>query len=144
MININFITPEEAAGLRKIVLRKNIDLPSVFEGDHHKNTFHLGLFHEKKLVSAVSFMKNRHPDLKGKQYQLRGMATLESFQKKGYGKLLLEKAEMILKEKDTGLVWCNARVRATDFYKKQGFTIHGNEFDIPLIGGHFMMYKAIF
>ena len=50
---------------------------------------------------------------------------------------------MILKEKDTVLVWCNARVKAIDFYKKQGFTIHGDKFDIPLIGAHYMMYKPI-
>ena len=82
MISIDFISPKEAVSLRRIVLRKNIDLPSVFKGDHDKKTFHLGLFNDKQLVSIVSFMKNTHPALKGNQYQLRGMATLRKFSKK--------------------------------------------------------------
>lgn len=143
MIRIDFITPEEARVLRKAVLRKNIDLPSEFEGDKDENTFHLGLFSNNLLVSIVSFMKRNHPSLKGDQYQLRGMATLEEFQQKGLGKLLLTHAEMILKERKIDLVWCNARVKAIDFYKKQGFKTLGDEFDIPLIGGHYVMYKFI-
>ncbi|RUA10307.1 MAG: GNAT family N-acetyltransferase [Flavobacteriia bacterium] len=143
MIRINFITPEEAVNIRKIVLRKNIELPSEFKGDHDQDTFHLGLFYIEQLVCVVSFMKNNHPDLKGNQYQLRGMATLEEFQKKGLGKLLIEHSEKILQERNAGLVWCNARVKALNFYKKQGFLIYGKQFEIPLIGGHYVMYKPI-
>ncbi len=143
MISINFISPKETVGIRKIVLRKNIELPSVFQGDHDLDTFHLGLFYNEQLVSVVSFMKNGHPDFKGNQYQLRGMATLEEFQNKRFGNKLIEYADKILEKRNTDLVWCNARVKALNFYKKQGFKVHGKEFEIPLIGGHFVMFKPI-
>lgn len=143
MVEIHEITAEETYLIRKEVLRKNMDLPFQFSGDHDKDTFHLGLFESKKLISVVSFMKtNNHLFLKD-QYQLRGMATLECFQRKGYGKMLISRAEKILKKNKVKEVWCNSRIVALDFYTEQGFQIIGEEFQISQIGGHFMMNKKI-
>lgn len=141
MIVVKQIKAEDTYQIRENELRINIDLPSQFTGDFEKKTFHFGLFEDKKLVSIVSFMKNNHNALEGEQYQLRGMATLGAFQNKGYGKKLLVKTEEFLKDKKVTIIWCNARVIALDFYQKQGFRIIGNEFDIPQIGGHFVMCK---
>jgi ribosomal protein S18 acetylase RimI-like enzyme len=143
MIRIEFISPEQALALRKIVLRKNIDLPSLFSKDYDKSTFHLGLFRNQELVSIVSLMKNEHTELSGNQYQLRGMATHEKYRQKGFGKMILIQAEKILREKHCNLIWCNARVKALDFYRKQGFIIYGKEFNISRIGEHYMMFKTL-
>ena len=120
-----------------------MNLSSQFSRDFDKNTFHLGLFQNEKLISIVSFMKTNNEMFSGEQYQLRGMATLVDFQGKSYGKMLVFEAEKILKKKNVKVVWCNARVAVLDFYKKQGFQIIGEEFDIPQIGGHYVMFKEI-
>lgn len=143
MIEVKRIKAEETYALRKEVLRKNIDLPSNFKGDTGEDTFHLGLFIDHQLIGIVSFMKNNYRNLNGEHYQLRGMATNEEFQGKGYGKELILYGMDILKDRKANIVWCNARVIALDFYKKMGFQIIGEEFDIPKIGGHFVMYKKL-
>ena len=143
MAVIKLIEAKDTYEIRKKELRKNMNLSSQFSRDFDKNTFHLGLFQNEKLISIVSFMKTNNEMLSGEQYQLRGMATLVDFQGKSYGKMLVFEAEKILKKKNVKVVWCNARVAVLDFYKKQGFQIIGEEFDIPQIGGHYVMFKEI-
>ena len=65
------------------------------EGDHDSDALHLGVYDRDKLVCIGSFMKAARTDLSGRQYQLRGMATSDGAQGKGYGKLLLQEAEAI-------------------------------------------------
>lgn len=142
-MKIKEITAEQTYELRKIELRKNMSLSSQFSGDLDADTFHLGLFINNELVSIVSFMRSDYKEFTEKQFQLRGMATKENYQGKGFGKMLITKSEELLKEKEVIIVWCNARIVALDFYKKQGFKIIGKEFDIPQIGGHFVMYKKL-
>lgn len=143
MIEIKRIKAKETYGIRLNVLRKNIDLPYTFTGDLEKETFHLGLFLDQQLIGVVSFMKSAYKDLTGKQYQLRGMAILPEFQGKGYGKKLILSGIEILKTKGIDIVWCNARVAALNFYQKNGFQTLGKEFDIPKIGGHYVMFKDV-
>ena len=49
-----------------------------------------------------------------------------------------------LKEKESDLLWCNARLIAVDFYESLGFKIIGEIFDIEGIGPHYYMYKEIY
>ncbi|UMB60895.1 GNAT family N-acetyltransferase [Lutibacter sp. A80] len=143
MIEIKEITAKETFEIRLEVLRRNIPLPYEFKGDFDQDTFHLGAFKEGKLIAVSSFMKAENNSFKGKQYQLRGMATLNNYQGFGAGKLLISKAEEILKSLHINCLWCNARVIALDFYKKQGFLTYGDKFEVPLIGDHFVMYKYL-
>lgn len=143
MVQIKYIQAEETYGIRKIILRKNIDLPFQFHGDFDKDTFHLGLFENNVLASVASFVKSSHEDFEEPQFQLRGMATLEDYQGKGHGKSLILEAEKILKEKNISILWCNARIAALHFYYKQGFQSVGKQFDIPQIGGHYVMFKKL-
>lgn len=143
MIEVKKISAEETYAVRLEVLRKNIPLPYKFNGDLDTDTFHLGAYKDGKLIAVSSFMKVENNHFKGTQYQLRGMATLEPYQGFGAGKLLLLKAVEILKTLNIECIWCNARVVAVDFYEKQGFLTFGEKFDIPLIGGHFVMFKYL-
>lgn len=143
MIKFQQIKAEDTYEIRKEELRKGMDLSSQFTGDMESGTMHFGLIYKDELVSIVSFMKSKYKDFEGEHYQLRGMATQDRFQGKGFGKILMERSEELLKRKGISIIWCNARVVALDFYKKIGYKITGNEFDIPPIGGHFVMYKVI-
>ncbi|MFD1294414.1 GNAT family N-acetyltransferase [Lutibacter holmesii] len=143
MINIKKISAEDTYAIRLEVLRENIPLPYKFNGDFDENTFHLGAFSNNKLIAVSSFMSMSKTEFKGLQYQLRGMATLQSFHGKGAGKLMVKKAVELLKANSIDVLWCNAREVAVPFYLKQGFTVVGELFDIEFVGPHYVMKKEL-
>ncbi len=143
MIEIKKITAEETYPIRLEVLRQNIPLPYEFNGDFDENTFHLGAFKDGKLVAVSSYMKERNANFKGTQYQLRGMATLIEYQGLGLGKLMLQEAFSILKELKTNCLWCNARIKAVNFYEKLGLQTYGEKFEIKYVGDHYVMFKYL-
>ena len=143
MVEVRKITAGETYEIRLKVLRINSPLSFKFQGDLDGDTFHLGVFENKKLLAVASFVKSTQSLLKGSQYQLRGMATLESFQNLGFGKILLQEAEVRLRSLNTEVLWCNARVIAFDFYKKQGFEFFGKIFEIEDVGPHAVMVKKL-
>ncbi len=111
-----------------------------YEGDFDKLTFHLGGFIDDNLASIASFYLNNHPEFPDEyQFRLRGMATLPKYSGKGLSSALLRTAFPLIKNNHISLLWCNARVSAVGFYEKVGFSITGDEFDIPAIGPHRLM-----
>ena len=86
-------------------------------------------------------MKRELIFFKDTQYQLRGMATTLEVRGLGIGKMILQVASKILKEKEIDLLWCNAREEAFVFYKKQDFKVIDTSFKVPKIGIHYKMYK---
>lgn len=143
MIQVKEISAQETFPVRLEVLRKNIPLPHEFNGDFDSYTFHLGAFKNDELIAVSSYMQASNMNFEGNQYQLRGMATLNEFQGFGAGKLMLQKAVQILKEKNTTILWCNARISVVEFYKKQGFQTFDEKFDIQYVGEHYVMFKKI-
>ena len=143
MIQIKEIKVEDTYAIRKTVLRKNMTLSHKMPGDQDSDSLHLGVFDRNKLVCTGSFMKNKRKELSGNQYQLRGMATAENCQGKGYGRLLLKEVDVFFKTKGIDVIWCNARVSAMEFYKKSGYEVIGDLFDVPQVGPHFVMFKRI-
>jgi len=143
MIVVKRITAQQTYNIRKEVLRKGINLPSQFTDDFDKDTFHLGVYEKDLLVGISSFMKTSNPDFGLEQYQLRGMATLTDVRGKGYGKLMLNEAFLILRDKQIPVLWCNAREIAVNFYEEMEFLKIGKLFLLPEIGMHYKMYKKI-
>ena len=117
---------------------------SVWPRDEEEQTFHLGAFLEGKLCSVASFYFENNPVFEDEnQYRLRGMATLPDYQGKGMSSELLKMAFPIIKQNFCSILWCNARTNATGFYQKVGFEKVGDEFEIPGIGPHVLMFKRI-
>lgn len=143
MIEIKNISARDTFPIRLAVLRKNIPLPYEFNGDFDEDTIHLGAFKNGELIAVSSYMNASNHNFEGNQYQLRGMATLAEYQGSGAGKLMLERIFLILKEKKIDVLWCNARLLAVDFYKKQGFQTFGDKFEIPYVGAHYVMFKNL-
>lgn len=141
MNSIRIIKPEETFPVRQEVLRKGIPLPYEFQGDFDATTTHFGYFVGDQLVSVATVLQASHPFFKGNQYQLRGMATLAAFQGKGLGSLLVHEIERFLSDKKAELLWFNARVKALNFYRKLGFETTGEEFELPHVGMHYVMFK---
>jgi len=115
-----------------------------FKDDESEQTFHLGAFIEGRLVSVASFYYNKNENFETEnQYQLRGMATVESYQRKGLSRELLKVAFPIVKQNFCNLLWCNARVEARPFYENVGFNSTGDIYEIEGVGPHILMHKEI-
>ena len=143
MIHVKEITAPQTYEIRKDVLRDGIPLTEKMDGDFDKSAIHLGVFVDDVLACVATFVQHDSPHFSGFQYRLRGMATHKEYQYKGLGKAVLERAEQLLSQKSVDVLWCNARVFALDFYKKSGYQVIGEEFDVRLIGPHFVMFKKI-
>jgi len=113
-------------------------------GDDAPTTFHLGLFHERKLVTICTFVSEPSPIFNaGNPFRLRGMATDPNYHGQGFGQVLLQHGMVLLKQQYCDLVWCNARIKAFGFYEKMGFRFHGPLFEMDRIGAHKVMYKYL-
>jgi len=145
MTFIKEITPLETFIVRHPVLRKGKSIETcAFEGDNLETTHHFGLFDNSDLTGIISlFIKTNPIFAENLQCQIRGMAVLESHQKKGYGEALVKHVEEYCLSKNFDLIWFNARTAAVGFYKKMGYEIKGNFFDIPEVGEHYLMYKKL-
>lgn len=137
------ITALETYTVRQEVLRKGKPIETChFIGDDATTTSHFGLFENEKLIGVVSVYKTNSILFAEKtQFQIRGMAVLEDFQSKGLGEQLLKTAENFCWEEKADLIWFNAREKAVSFYKKLGYEIIGDAFDISNVGIHFVMFK---
>ena len=77
-------------------------------------------------------------------YRLRGMATADGRRGLGLGRALLELAEAdVRRDTPIRLLWCNARTPALAFYRRQGWQVRSNVFDIPTAGPHVRMTKRL-
>lgn len=142
---IKFVAVEEILPIRNEVLREGkLSLDECrFPSDLNKGAFHLGNFGEDQLISIASFHPQNVEGHIGTGYQLRGMATIPGFQGKGMGNKLLGFAIVYLRGQQIDYLWCNARKVALNFYKGIGFEIISEEFDVPGIGPHYVMYLKI-
>ncbi len=61
-------------------------------------------------------------------WRLRGMATRPDVQSTGIGSAVLSAGLTAVRAAGGELVWCNARVRALQFYRRHGFETFGSEF----------------
>ena len=145
MIEIKKITAFESIIVRHPVLRPGRPIESChFDGDDLLSTSHFGLFLENQLAGVISAFKAQNKLFSEEnQYQIRGMAVLSEFQKKGFGEALLEYCENEIRLKSGNLIWFNARETAIGFYEKSGYEILGDQFEIPDVGPHYILFKAI-
>lgn len=145
MAIIKKIPASETYSVRLPVLRKGKTLESChFDGDNLKTTIHFGLYLNQELVGVVSLFQKNNPFFSEKnQFQIRGMAVLESQRKKDFGKKLILYCEEKCKNSNTDLIWFNARTEATPFYEKMGYLKIGSPFEILDVGEHILMLKKI-
>ncbi|SDG62474.1 Acetyltransferase (GNAT) domain-containing protein [Psychroflexus sediminis] len=114
------------------------------EGDDSKSTKHIGAFMGSRCVGILSLFLSRTNKLKShSQYQLRGMAVEPQFHGQDIGRKLVLFSECELKKMNVEMLWCNAREIAVGFYKKLNFEIISDQFHIPEVGPHVLMYKRL-
>lgn len=145
MKKIKEITSAETFSVRHQVLRQGKPIEScLFVGDNLSTTKHFGLFIDENLTAVVSVFQNNSSIFNTQnQFQIRGMAVLNQFQKKGYGVELVLCCEEYIKTQNGRLIWFNARENAVPFYKKLGYEVVGNQFNIENVGIHYIMKKEM-
>jgi GNAT superfamily N-acetyltransferase len=115
MSHIEQISHELTWRIRRDILYPNQPLDKIMLPED-ENGMHLGLFEDNKLISIVSLFKSEN------SLQFRKFATLEAYQRKGFGTELLNYLLEIAEAENFERVWCNARKNASGFYSKFGFT----------------------
>lgn len=140
---IKEISSLETISVRHSVLRKGMPIESCkFNGDELNSTTHFGFFENNKIIGVVSLYETKNGTFfVDKQIQIRGMAVLESHQKKGIGNALIKHCEDFATSKKITLIWFNARENAILFYDKMGYKTLGDPFEIDSIGTHYLMFK---
>jgi GNAT superfamily N-acetyltransferase len=89
-------------------------------------------------IACTSFMVEAYDGRAA--HQMRGMATRGDLVRLGIGSALLRYAIADLVARDAArLFWCNARVGAVPFYRRMGWQIASDAFDIPTVGPHRVM-----
>ncbi|HAS36486.1 MAG TPA: GNAT family N-acetyltransferase [Flavobacteriales bacterium] len=139
-IEIRIISPEETHDIRHEVLRKGQDRSTViYSEDSMPGSFHMGIFHKGEHMGIASFYPENHPNIPMNFFRLRGMASRENVQGKGFGSLLIQASMKEIIERNGKGIWCNARTSASKFYSKHKFERVDEEFDIAGIGPHYLM-----
>jgi GNAT superfamily N-acetyltransferase len=79
----------------------------------------------------------------GRWWRIRGMATAEGWRRRGLGGAVLHALLERAASRGGGVVWCNARVPATAFYRRAGFRPAGPAFEVPGLGPHVVMWRVV-
>ena len=144
---IRLIDAADTIPIRNQVLRPHqTPAECEYDGDHDDGAFHFGAFSSADvLIGIASVMPQAEQRFSqfqdATQHRLRGMAVLPDDQGKGLGRALLDSCLEKSRASGCEVFWCNARVTAADFYLKSGFEKLQDEFELPGIGRHYVMFK---
>jgi GNAT superfamily N-acetyltransferase len=128
----------QMVNLRNMLLRKPLGLSfDEEELEKEKNDILLGCFDDKKLEGCC-LLTETEP----KTVRLRQMAVVSGLQGKGIGKVLLQFAENIARDRGYKKIMMHARETAVGFYEKSGFKKTSTEFEEVTIP-HYVMEKDL-
>lgn len=138
-MDVRPIGAEETRPLRHAVLRPGRPwVDTVFPGDDHPATVHLGAFDGDRLVGIASLYREARQG-RGDGWRLRGMATAVDARGLGAGRALLGACVAHVAAHGGGELWCNARTPAVTFYAAAGLQVVSDEFEIAGVGPHVVM-----
>ena len=140
-IEIRLARPDEVIDLRHAVLRAGLPRETaIFNGDDDAATRHFVATSAGEVVGCVTLLPSVFDDQPA--WQLRGMAVASALQRSGVGAQLLAAVERFVAcDQSRKCLWCNARVQASGFYQRHGWTIVSDPFDIPNAGPHVRMVR---
>ena len=141
MNTIRQIDAEATFAVRHSVLRAGKPVETCkFDGDNLPVTMHFGYYQDDNLVGVASLYKKSSNLIKNfRQFQLRGMAVLDSHQNMGIGASLYNYCKKYCLSQQHATMWFNARSAAVPFYKSMHAKIRSEAFIIPEVGEHYVM-----
>jgi GNAT superfamily N-acetyltransferase len=116
----------------------------IFPGDDEPDTLHAAVAVSGRIVGVASVMRDAYPhDPHAGDWRIRGMATSAEMRGRGIGAALVARCEQHARDHAGMRLWCNARAGARRFYERAGFAVHGDAFEIAVIGLHYLMRKPL-
>jgi GNAT superfamily N-acetyltransferase len=144
-LTIRLATADELVDLRHRVLRTGLGRDAaIFPGDELPTSLHFGAFDAgNTAVCCGTFHRSQWESAPA--WQLRGMATADRFRGRGVGAVVLQLGEEMARRDADSIrqLWCNARIAAVPFYKRAGWAVVSEQFEIPTAGIHFRMTKSL-
>jgi GNAT superfamily N-acetyltransferase len=124
--------------LRRLLLRKPLGLSfDDSELEREKNDILIGCFEDERLEGCCLLT-----EVSPKVLRLRQMAVVSGLQGKGLGKVLMQFAENIARDRGYKKIMMHARKTAVGFYEKLGYKKLGHEFEEVTIP-HYVMEKDL-
>lgn len=141
------VAPDEVHELRRELLRPDADpLASMtFEHDDDDDALHVGTFVFDVMCGIATVHRDPPPwdSTIDSAWRLRGMATSPGVRRRGVGTWMLATCMQHAWEQGGTLLWCNARVEASNFYRVLGFEPRGDRFMIEGVGEHVVMWRDL-
>jgi predicted GNAT family N-acyltransferase len=129
---------QEMVELRRAILRKPLGLEfDPKELEREKEDILIGCFEDDKLEGCCLLTKEGE-----KAVRLRQMAVLSGLQGKGFGRVLMQFAENIARDRGYQKITMHARKTAVGFYEKLGYKVTSDEFQ-ELSIPHYIMEKEL-
>ncbi len=129
---------QEMVELRRTILRKPLGLEfDPKELEREKEDILIGCFEDDKLEGCCLLTKTDD-----KAIRLRQMAVLSGLQGKGFGRVLMQFAENIARDRGYKTITMHARKTAVGFYQKLGYKVSSDEF-LELSIPHYIMEKDL-
>lgn len=124
--------------LRRLILRRPLGLDFTNEDiDKEKEDIHIAAYEDDEMLGCC-MLTQEAPGV----VRLRQMAVKQGLQGKGIGRVLMQFAENIARDRGNRKMTMHARKTAIGFYEKQGYEIKGNEFSEVTIP-HYIMEKEL-
>ncbi len=99
---------------------------------------HIVVFNDNKPIATCRvFFDEPH-----NAFMIGRIAVLKEFRSKHIGEMLMNIAHDTVKEMGGDCIMLSAQVRASEFYKKQGYTMTGDEYDDEGVP-HILMVKDL-
>ena len=129
---------ERMVDLRRSILRKPLGIDfDPQELEREKDDILIGCFEDDKLTGCCLLTK-----VDDTTVRLRQMAVISGLQGKGMGRVLMQFAENLARDRGFKKIIMHARKTAMGFYEKLGYKVVGDEFEEITIP-HFIMEKKL-
>ena len=137
---IEFGSPsyQKMVELRFQILRNPLGLTfNQADLDKEKEDILIGFFDEDDIEGCCILTPDNKTNIR-----LRQMAVLSGLQRRGIGRVIMNFAENVARDKGYKVLHMHARKTAVGFYQKLGYEIVGEEFEEVTIP-HYEMQKAL-
>jgi ribosomal protein S18 acetylase RimI-like enzyme len=129
---------KQMVDLRQQVLRKPLGLEFTKEElEQEKNDVLIAAYEDDRMLGCC-ILTEVEPD----KVRLRQMAVISGLQGKGIGRVLMQFAENIARDRGYKKLTMHARNAVIGFYEKLGYKVMGEEFQEVTIP-HYVMEKAL-
>ena len=129
---------QEMIDLRRQILRKPLGLDFTEEDiSNERNDVHIAAYEDDEMLGCC-LLTQEEPGV----VRLRQMAVTSGLQGKGIGRVLMQFAENIARDRGNRKMTMHARKTAAGFYEKLGYKITGEEFEEVTIP-HYIMEKDL-